>query len=283
VAGLRRRTHAVLDAAYAAGIRYFDAARSYGRAEEFLAGWLDAGGHADAVIGSKWGYRYTADWRLDAEVNEVKEHSLAMFTRQLGQTRSLLRDRLALYQVHSLTEDSPLLGDQALLTAMAELRDQGVLVGLSTSGPRQADTVRRALAVTIGGTPLFGSVQVTWNLLEPSVGAAAAEAAQAGWAVLVKEAVANGRLAPGGDATAPDSPLGRFATQVMATPDAVAIAAALAQPWATVVLSGAVSAAQIQSNVAALRLAVPPGIAAELGLAGPAAAYWSERAARPWG
>ncbi len=283
VAGLRARTYAVLDAAYAAGIRYFDAARSYGRAEEFLAGWLDAGGHGDAVIGSKWGYRYTADWRLDAEVNEVKEHSLAMFTRQLGQTRSLLRDRLALYQVHSLTEDSPLLGDQALLAAMAELRDRGVLVGLSTSGPRQADTLRRALAVTIGGTPLFGSVQVTWNLLEPSVGAAAAEAAQAGWAVLVKEAVANGRLAPGGDATAPDSPLGRFASQVMATPDAVAIAAALAQPWATVVLSGAVSAAQIQSNVAALRLAVSPGIAAELGLAEPAAAYWSERAARPWG
>ena len=34
---------------------------------------------------------------------------------------------------------------------------------------------------------------MTWNLLEPSVGPAAAEAAAAGWAVLVKEAVANGR------------------------------------------------------------------------------------------
>jgi len=42
VAGLRARTFAVLDAAYAAGIRYADAARSYGRAEEFLAGWLAA-------------------------------------------------------------------------------------------------------------------------------------------------------------------------------------------------------------------------------------------------
>jgi hypothetical protein len=36
---------------------------------------------------------------------------------------------------------------------------------------------------------------VTWNLLEPSVGPAAAEAAAAGWAILVKEALANGRLA----------------------------------------------------------------------------------------
>jgi aryl-alcohol dehydrogenase-like predicted oxidoreductase len=282
VAGLRVRTLEVLDAAYAAGIRYFDAARSYGRAEEFLAGWLATRLHGDAVAGSKWGYRYTGDWQLEAKVHEVKEHSLAMFTRQLGETRALLGDRLALYQVHSLTEDSPLLGDHALLAAMAELRDQGVLLGLSTSGPRQAETVRRALGVTAGGAPLFAAVQVTWNLLEPSVGAAAAEAAQAGLAVLVKEPVANGRLVPGGDAAVPDSPLARFAARAGATPDAVAIAAALAQPWATVVLSGAVSAAQLESNLAALRLAISPGIAAELGLAEPAAAYWSARAARPW-
>src|SRR6478609_712426 len=39
VATFRDRTFAVLDAAYAAGIRYIDAARSYGRAEEFLAAW----------------------------------------------------------------------------------------------------------------------------------------------------------------------------------------------------------------------------------------------------
>src|SRR3954468_8802772 len=49
VAGLRERSFAVLDAAYAAGVRYFDAARSYGRAEEFLGGWLADRGHQDAV------------------------------------------------------------------------------------------------------------------------------------------------------------------------------------------------------------------------------------------
>ena len=37
---LQRRTHEVLDAAWAAGVRYYDAARSYGRAEEFLGSWL---------------------------------------------------------------------------------------------------------------------------------------------------------------------------------------------------------------------------------------------------
>ena len=283
VAGMRARTYMVLDAAYAAGIRYADAARSYGRAEEFLAGWLADRGHNDVVVGSKWGYRYTGEWRLDG-VQEVKEHSLAMFTSQLAETRSYLAGALALYQVHSLTEDSGVLGDDALLAALAQLRDEGVMVGLSTSGPHQADTLRRALAVTVGSAPLFAAAEVTWNVLEPSVAPAAAEAAQAGWAVLIKEAVANGRLAPGGDATGPGWPLGAAAAAAGATPDAIALSAALAQPWATIVLSGAVSTAQLQSNVAALRVAAPPEFASELtkATAESAPTYWSERSARPW-
>ena len=36
VAAMESRSHAVLDVAWQAGVRYFDAARSYGRAEEFL-------------------------------------------------------------------------------------------------------------------------------------------------------------------------------------------------------------------------------------------------------
>src|SRR6516225_11951904 len=54
VAGLRARSFSVLDAAYAAGVRYIDVARSYGRAEDFLAGRLAERGHPDVVVGSKW-------------------------------------------------------------------------------------------------------------------------------------------------------------------------------------------------------------------------------------
>ena len=42
VDAMAARTHEVLDAAHAAGVRHFDAARSYGRAEEFLGQWLRA-------------------------------------------------------------------------------------------------------------------------------------------------------------------------------------------------------------------------------------------------
>jgi aryl-alcohol dehydrogenase-like predicted oxidoreductase len=281
VEGMRTRTFAVLDASYAAGVRYFDAARSYGRAEEFLADWLAASGHPDAVAGSKWGYRYTGGWRLDGGVQEVKDHSLAMFTRQLAETRELLGGRLALYQVHSLTEDSGVLGNTELLAALAGLRQQGVLVGLSTSGPRQAETLRRAMAATVDGEPVFCVAQVTWNVLEPSAGPAAAEAAAAGWAVIVKEAMANGRLAPGGDAAGPRSPVGRCALAAGVSTDAVAIAAALAQPWATVVLSGAVTEQQLRSNVSALDVTAPEA-GAGLGPSEPAGSYWAARAARPW-
>jgi aryl-alcohol dehydrogenase-like predicted oxidoreductase len=70
VAALRARTHAVLDAAYEAGIRDFDAARSYGRAEEFLGGWLRDRRPEGVTVSSKWGYVYAAGWGVDTQPPE---------------------------------------------------------------------------------------------------------------------------------------------------------------------------------------------------------------------
>ena len=42
------------DAAYAAGVRYVDAARSYGLAEEFLAGWLAERGRELSAVELDW-------------------------------------------------------------------------------------------------------------------------------------------------------------------------------------------------------------------------------------
>lgn len=193
---LRARTEAVLDAAYAAGIRYIDTARSYGRAEEFLAGWLRSRPHVgDVVIGSKWGYRYVGNWRRDADVHEIKDHSPAAFTEQLAQTRELLGEALQVYHVHSATLDTGALSDVALHRVLADLRDEGVRIGI----------------------------------------------------------------------------------------DQLAIAAALAQPWASRVLSGAVSPAQVASNAAAAALALPDDVVADLGtLAEHSGVYWATRSRRAW-
>jgi aryl-alcohol dehydrogenase-like predicted oxidoreductase len=273
--GLRQRCGEVCDAAWAGGIRWFDAARSYGLAEEFLAGWLTRRAiEADEVtVSSKWGYTYTAQWKLNAPVQEVKDHGAAALARQWPETEALLGPWLRLYQVHSATLGSGVLDDPVVHRALAGL---GVPVGLSLSGPDQDETLRRALGVEVEGRPLFSAVQATWNLLEPSAGAALATAKSAGWTVIVKEALANGRLARPGPATAA---LGE-------RPDMTALAAALAQPWADVVLSGAVTVAQLQSNLSAVATAGLAG--ADFGadrfsaLAVDPPIYWAERSAMEW-
>jgi aryl-alcohol dehydrogenase-like predicted oxidoreductase len=281
VEALERRCHEVLDAAFAAGVRYLDAARSYGLAEAFLASWLGAGraDPAEVTVGSKWGYTYVGDWRMDAEVHEVKDHSLAALARQVRESRELLGDHLDLYQVHSATLDSGVLSDRGVLGELARLRDDGLVIGLSSSGPGQAATIRRALEVTADGVAPFACVQATWNLLEPSAGPALAEASAAGWGVIVKEAVANGRLTARGDQPA----LLALAERRHEPPDAVAIAFALAQPWVSVVLSGAVTADQLASNLRALSIELTDAERDTLGrLALPADAYWAQRSALAW-
>ncbi|APA99969.1 aldo/keto reductase [Nocardia seriolae] len=286
VAALRTRTHALLDAAWAAGVRYFDTARSYGRAEEFVGEWLAARPEiaAEATVGSKWGYTYTADWRASGvPVHEVKEHAVAVFDRQIQETRARLGKHLDVYLIHSVTPDSPALTDADLHARLAALAAEGVRVGLSTSGPAQSQTVRAALDITVDGRPLFAAVQSTWNLLDPSAGPALAEAHSAGWLVVVKEAMANGRLADR-NATGPDTAALRAAADRLGTTsDALALAAAAAQPWADIVLSGAATLDQLTSNLTAARLALTPDdLAALTPLAEPAESFWRTRAELPW-
>jgi aryl-alcohol dehydrogenase-like predicted oxidoreductase len=256
VTTMEAHSQAVLDVAWQAGVRYFDVARSYGRGEQFLGDWLRAQqiAPADVTVGSKWGYIYTADWRVDAATHEVKAHELAVLERQWQETQANLGPYLRLYQVHSATLESGVLDNAAVLAALAGLKRAGVAIGLSLSGARQADTLRRALIVAFDGVRLFDTVQATWNLLEPSAGAVLAEARAAGMGVIVKEALANGRLTDRNAEPdfAPKRALLEHHTRRLGTTiDALALAAALAQPWADVVLSGAATAEQLRSNLAA--------------------------------
>jgi aryl-alcohol dehydrogenase-like predicted oxidoreductase len=250
VAALRTRTFAVLDAAYTAGIRDFDVARSYGRGEEFLGEWLRAHNPSGVHVSSKWGYVYTAGWQVDHDPPEVKHHDLATFQRQLNESRENLGEWLGLYQIHSATPESGVLADDELLRVMQET---DLALGISVSGVSQAETIDAALA-----TGLFDAVQATWNLHERAATDALVRAHASGLKVIVKEGLANGRLA---------------------AQDDVALAAALAQPWATVVLSGAASVEVLQSNLRA-RFAQPPGELPEL--VEDSEAYWAHRASMAW-
>jgi aryl-alcohol dehydrogenase-like predicted oxidoreductase len=276
VAALERRCHEVLDAAYESGVRHFDAARSYGRAEEFLASWLRARGvePGAVTVSSKWGYTYTAGWQVDADPPEVKDLSVATFLRQLAETQEWLGPWLSLYQIHSATVSSGVLDDAAVLEELARLRSTGVAVGLTVTGTDQSETIDLALE-----RAAFDSVQATYNLLQRSAGPALERAHAAGLRVMVKEAVANGRLAPRGGC----APLEAVAERLGVTSDAVAIAAVLSRPWVDVVLSGAATPDQLRSNLRALEVRWFPELDDELaGIAEPTERYWSTRSGLSW-
>ena len=289
VAVMEARAHAVLDAGWNAGVRYFDAARSYGRAEEFLTSWIASRGIAPGAvtIGSKWGYVYTAGWAVDAEKHEVKDHSLANLERQAAETRKTLGSHVSLYQIHSATLESGVLEDRSVLERLGRLRDaEGWRIGLSLTGPRQAETLDRAMEVEVDGLPLFDCVQATWNLLETSAGEALARAHAAGLGVILKETMANGRLAGRNDEPGfaeARARIGAEASRLGTTADALAMAAALARPWADVVLSGASGSDQLASNLKAAGVAWDRQAEETLArLAEPAGDYWLTRSRLAW-
>ena len=71
--------------------------------------------------------------------------------------------------------------------------------------------------------------------------------------------------------------------QTNVTTDALAIAAALNQPWADVVLSGATNVEQLESNVQALVVTWNDQMEQDLGfLREPSEEYWENRSQLPW-
>ena len=285
---MRQHAVEVLDTAWAMGVRYFDAARSYGQAEQFLADWLRRRqiDPAAVTVGSKWGYTYTANWQTQATVHEVKDHRLPALQRQWRESQAVLGPYLKLYQVHSATLDSGLFDNSAVLDELARLKQSAVAIGLTLSGPAQADTLRRAVSITIDGQRLFDTVQATWNLLESSAGSALHDAHAIGMTVIVKEALANGRLTERN--TNPGFQMQRkllleHADRLHTTLDGLALAAVLAQPWADMILSGAATSDQINSNRQALNVLWDDEARTALSaLSESSDAYWAYRKQLAW-
>jgi aryl-alcohol dehydrogenase-like predicted oxidoreductase len=289
VAAMQAHTHAMLDYAWEAGIRYFDAARSYGRAEEFLGSWLRQrtfGVDDRPVVASKWGYTYTADWSVQAQQHEVKDHTLPQLQRQWQESRHSLGDSLNLYQIHSATLESGVLTRTEVLAELASFKTEGTAIGLTLSGANQNEVLRAALSVTVDGQPLFDTVQATWNVLEPSCGPLLQAAHEQGLGVIVKEALANGRLTARNREPTFALKLEHLTALAKAhntTVDAVALAGVLQQPWVGVVLSGAATPEQLQFNLGASALTLTSSDWVVLtALAESPQVYWSTRAGLAW-
>lgn len=287
---MESHAHSVLDAAFDAGVRYFDMARSYGRAEEFVASWLK---HrhmkpGEVTIASKWGYSYTAGWSTTAAQHEVKDHSLVTFNRQFAESVERLDGYLSLYQIHSVTADAKTLDDGALIDAIARLKEKGIRAGLTVSGPGQDIAIRKSIEVVRDGQRVFDSVQATWNLFERGAESALSDAHSAGMKVVIKEALANGRLTHlNRDAaevlSSPLSQIREIAAGRATTIEMLALTAALVRPWADIVLSGAATVAQIRANIAAGALGYDAELEDQLrGISVSSPDYWRARSTFSW-
>ncbi len=288
IGAMEQRTHSILDLAWSKGISYYDTAQSYGKAETFLSSWLHHHNlrEEEIVVGSKWGYTYTADWKVDAEVHEVKSHTPELFDKQWPESSSRLGIYLKLYQIHSATFESGVLDNTEVLQRLVNIKADGMKIGLSLSGPNQSEVLAKAMDIYVDGERLFDCVQATWNLLEPSSGHRLSQAAEEGMGIILKEVLANGRLTDKNNHpnfAKQYSILKHHTTNIGVTIDSWAIAAALEKPWAHIVLSGAATTDQLISNLSALQITRDKAYTDwELSIQEDAQQYWKNRKSLTW-
>ena len=112
------------------------------------------------------------------------------------------------------------------------------------------------------------------------------DAHDAGLGVIVKEALANGRLTARNQDSAFAGKrrlLEEEAARLHTTLDALALAAVMAQPWADVVLSGAATVEPLRSNLVALAVSWDEEAGRRLGaLCEEPGEYWAFRGEMAW-
>ena len=243
----------VLSFAYQSGIQYFDVARVYGASEEFLSTWIRKQNQFNGFVGSKWGYEYLADWKIDTDVHERKDHSLSFLKKQWVETRLNLGKNIDLYQIHSVTSESNVLNDRDVLNELHNIKNSGIQIGISTSGPDQEETIKKILEIN-RVEKIFSFIQCTINILEQSCQQTLIKASESGINIIAKEVFANGRLSAANKNFHQKeiSNLVNIAIDLNLSLEELSLIWAYQQNYIKIVLTGAATVEQIQSNIDAI-------------------------------
>ena len=136
---------------------------------------------------------------------------------------------------------------------------------------------KRAMEIEVEGEKLFDSVQCTYNVLEQRPGPTLLQAHEAGMDIIIKEGLGNGRVLR-------NPVVEKYAAELMCTPDQLALACILAQPFNPRVLSGAVTPEQLKSNLEAERLRKDSSLLNEImeSTLMESEEYWKERSSLAW-
>lgn len=192
----RKEGVAALDTAYMHGIRYFDTAPSYGMAEDILLNWVQEKRDPSIEVATKWGYTYLANFDIDATEHEVKEHTLKKLNEQWAKSKAFL-PQLTTYQIHSATFETGVLKNYDILNRLAELKNEYYIrIGLTTTGANQIEVLKEAVNIEVGGERLFNVFHATYNIFDQSLASIATEFSDQNHRLIIKEAMANGRVFP---------------------------------------------------------------------------------------
>lgn len=283
----RLRAMDLLEFAYRKGIRDFDTAASYGKGEQFLKEWYHDTRYPDVRLSSKWGYTYKANWEIGYNgPHEVKEHSLNKLQEQWSSAKELLPG-LKTYQIHSATFESGVLENRGVLDELHRIKKTDrIKIGLSVSGANQKDVVSEASEVRVGGEELFDSFQVTYNLLDTSTHEILRKLIEKGKMVIIKEALANGRLLQNRNFPQYETLYRRMdeiASDHQVGTDAIALRYVIDRLQPNLVLSGASTRQQLDSNLKALAIQLSKEEITTLEkLHIEPETYWSERKQLSW-
>ena len=244
----------ILDDAYDLGIRFFDTSPGYGLAESLLMEWLQHKNDPHNIVATKWGLSYVADFDINASVHEIKEHSLEKLNAQWEFSKKLLPN-LKIYQIHSATLDSGVLDNKAILERLHQIKKEyNIIIGITTTGTNQVEVLKKAVAIEVANEPLFSSFQSTYNIMEQSIMELREIFLSSNKQLILKESLANGRLIPNASFKKHSSLYGymtKLAAKYNVGADAIAIRFCRDSFPDAVTLSGASSASQLQSNLAA--------------------------------
>lgn len=287
VSAYRENTFNVLDEAYRLGLRHFDVAASYGYGERFLLDWLKANDPSDVTVSTKWGYTYVANWNIGyTGKHEVKEHSLKKLNEQWQLSQQFM-PWLNLYQIHSATLESGVLDNTEVHRRLFELkRKYDFKIGISTSGTNQSKIIEKAESIVVEGLSLIDTYQVTYNVLEQSARKTLQNLKLNNKTIIIKEALANGRVFPWYKKSRYTEILDVLKEQAKAFNvgiDAVAMRFVIDSVEPDMVLSGASNCQQLQSNMDCLKFQLPLKMLNKLyELNIDSKTYWTERSQLNW-
>lgn len=282
----RQRGMDMLEIAYQRGIRYFDTAPGYGMAEQMLIDWVQEKEDKSIEIATKWGYTYVANFDLNATQHEVKEHSLAKLNEQWKKSKALL-PWLTTYQIHSATLETGILENEAVLNRLAELKNEhGLRIGITTTGANQAEVLKKALDIKVAGKELFDLFQVTYNIFDQNLASLATEISKRNKRLVIKEALANGRIFPNEKYPHYNAAYGRLnqlADKYNVGIDAIALQFCMDSIPVFKVLSGAANAQHLSDNLKTANFKLEEeDIAILKELAISPIQYWNERKQLGW-